>query len=497
MTDINWLTLAPPLALLVAASLGVVLGIGFRSTKPTALLSLVGVVVAFVFNILLLNRSGAGEALSSFGLRYLADQGALTFNVIILVGTALTLLVSYSYLQRAELEHAEFYPLILLSATGAMVMAAAGDFITLLLGLEILSLAVYVLSAWRQGVRESEEAGMKYFLLGAFASAFLIYGIALMYGATGHFTYAEVVTVLSAAGFDQPLLATLGGVFILAGLAFKAAFAPFHQWSPDVYTGAPTPVTTYMSVVVKAAAFAALLRVFAGVFPELGAVIPTLFGVLVALTMIVGNVTALVQRSVKRMLAYSAVAHAGYLGLAVLAAAQTGPQVGAGGVQGGLGTQAVIWYLLAYTFMNVGAFAVLTLVTDKNDHGDDLERFAGLGRSRPYLAAVMAIFMLSLAGIPPLAGFIGKILVFQAAISAGYLELAVIGIVTSIVAVVYYFRVVSAMYFREAEYEPQRTRSRATGFALGVAALGTVLLGLLPGWWYGLLNAGGQLLAGF
>jgi NADH-quinone oxidoreductase subunit N len=325
---------------------------------------------------------------------------------------------------------------------------------------------------------------MKYFLLGAFASAFLIYGIALMYGATGYFSYAEVAAVLASDGFAQLLLATLGGVFILAGLAFKAAFAPFHQWSPDVYTGAPTPVTVYMSVVVKAAAFAALMRVFVAVFPELGTLLPNILAVLVALTLIIGNFAALVQRSVKRLLAYSAVAHAGYLGLAVLAADQAG-------------IQAVIWYLLAYTFMNVGAFAVLTLITDKNDHGDDLERLAGLGRSRPYLAALMAIFMLSLAGIPPLAGFIGKILVFQAAISAGYLELAVIAIVTSIVAVVYYFRVIGAMYFRDAEYEPQRTQSRMTGLALGVAALGTVLLGILPGWWLGFLDVGRQLLAGF
>ncbi|ADI16068.1 NADH-quinone oxidoreductase subunit N [Truepera radiovictrix] len=487
MIDINWLTLAPPLALLVTACIGIVFGIGFRSTRPTALLSLVGVGVAFLFTVLLLGRSGAGETLSSFGLRYLADQAALTFNVVILLGTALTLFMSYTYLGRARLEHAEFYPLVLLSATGAMVMAAAGDFITLLLGLEILSLAVYVLSAWRQGVRESEEAGMKYFLLGAFASAFLIYGIALMYGATGHFTYAGVVALLSAEGFDQPLLAALGGVFILAGLAFKAAFAPFHQWAPDVYTGAPTPVTAFMSVVVKAAAFAALLRVFATVFPALGAVVPVIFAVLVGLTMVIGNLSALVQRSVKRMLAYSAVAHAGYLGLAVLAAGQ-----GANS-----GAQAVVWYLLAYTLMNAGALAVMTLITDPNDHGDDLERLAGLGRTRPYLAALMAVFMLSLAGIPPLAGFVGKVLVFQAAIQAGYLELAVLGIVTSIVAVVYYFRVVGAMYFREAEYEPQRARSQMTNVALGVAALGTVLLGLLPGWWYGWLSVGGPLLAGF
>lgn len=481
--DINWLTFSPPLALLVTASVGVILGLNFKSSKPGAILALLGVGVATALNASLFARSSAGEAFSSFGLRYLADQPALAFNFLILLGTALTILVSYDYLERTELGHPEYYPLILLSATGGMVMAAAGDLVTLLLGLEILSLAVYVLSAWRQNARESEEAGMKYFLLGAFASAFLIYGIALMYGATGHFTYFQIAEVVATPGFDQGLLATLGGAFILGGLAFKAAFAPFHQWSPDVYTGAPTSVTTYMSVVVKAAAFAALLRVFVLVYPDLGDVLTQIFAVLVALTLVAGNFAALLQRGVKRLLAYSAVAHAGYLGLAVLAAGEAG-------------VQAALWYLTAYTFMNVGAFAVLTLISDKNDHGDDLDRFAGLGQKRPWLAAMMTLFLLSLAGIPPLAGFIGKILVFQAAIQAGYITLAVIAILTSVVAVIYYFRVISYMYFRAPEYEPLDVRSRMTGVAIGVAALGTVALGLLPGWWYGLLGAGMGLLAG-
>jgi len=314
--DINWLVVSPPLVLLVTASLAVVAGLGFKSTRPVAFFSLAGVLVALVLNAQLLGR---GEPLSAFGLRYLADTSALAFNTLILVGTALVLLMSFDALERG-LGGFEFYPLLLLSATGGMVMAAAGDFITLLLGLEILSLAVYVLSAWRPNARESEEAGMKYFLLGAFASAFLIYGTALMYGATGQFTYLGVVQQLQAEAFSQGVLATLAGAFILGGLAFKAAFVPFHQWSPDVYTGAPMPVTAFMSVVVKAAAFAALLRVFATIYPDLNGALTQALVVLVALTLIVGNLAALAQRSVKRLLAYSAVAHAGYLGLALLGA---------------------------------------------------------------------------------------------------------------------------------------------------------------------------------
>ncbi|HEX7021996.1 MAG TPA: NADH-quinone oxidoreductase subunit N, partial [Trueperaceae bacterium] len=472
--------LAPVLTLLVTAAVGLLVALGQQSGKAVALLCLAGLVVSALFTVRLFAGGGAEN---SFGLRYLADTPSLAFDLVILLGTALAILTSYDYLGRAELAHTEYYPLMLLSACGAMVMAAAGDLITLLLGLEIMSLAVYVLSAWREAARESEEAGMKYFLLGAFASAFLIYGIALMYGATGHFGYAQAAAAIAGAGFDQPLLALLAGVFLLGGLAFKAALAPFHQWSPDVYTGAPTPVTAFMSVVVKTAAFAALLRVFAVVFPGLSPVLSGILAVLVALTLVIGNLAALWQRGVKRMLGYSAVAHAGYLGLAVLAA----PAVG---------MQAAVFYLSAYAFMNIGAFAVLSLISDKNDHGDDLVRFAGLGRSRPYLAATLALFLLSLAGIPPLAGFAGKILVFQAALGAGYYGLAVLAILTSAVAVVYYFRVVAYMYFRESEYPPPAGRSTATNLAIAIAVLGTVLLGILPGWWYGLLDAGQRLVAG-
>jgi NADH-quinone oxidoreductase subunit N len=324
---------------------------------------------------------------------------------------------------------------------------------------------------------------MKYFLLGAFASGFLIYGIALMYGATGTFMLNDIVAAVTTNGFDQLLLATLGGVFILGGLAFKAAIVPFHQWAPDVYTGAPTPVTTFMSVVVKVGAFGALLRVASGVLPGLPPALLETFSWLLGLTMLIGNFGALAQQGVKRMLAYSSVAHAGYLGLAVLA-----------GVQG---AQAVSWYLMAYTFMTAGAFAVLTMVSARDDKGDSLERLAGLGRRKPLLAACMALFMLSLAGIPPLAGFTGKLLVFSAAISAGYTLLAVLGILTSVVAMVYYFRVINVMYFREnSPYHLPVRPNQTAGVAVAIAVAGTVLFGLFPGWWYDLVRLGGTVLAG-
>lgn len=472
--DLDLAHIAPALSLLVTAAVALIFAIWNGGSRSTAAIALLGIVTAGVFALaLFLGDRGAG---SSFGLRFLVDTPALAFTFLVLIGTALAVLVSSDRLEPGGIDHPEYYPLMLLSAVGAIVMASAGDLITLVLGLEILSLPVYALSAWRTSSRQSQEAGMKYFLLGAFASAVLIYGGALVYGATGSFIYGEVAAAL--AGGAPLALATVGGLLVLSGLAFKAALVPFHQWAPDVYTGAPTSVTTFMSVVVKTAAFAALLRIGIAVAPELSGWLTNALAVMVALTLVVGNLGALLQRGLKRLLAYSAVAHAGYIGLALLDQSQAG-------------VQAAAWYLSAYTFMNVGAFAVLTLMMRADDTGDEIERLAGLGRRRPLLALCMALFMLSLAGIPPLAGFAGKLLVFQSAIAAGYLWLAVLGILTSVVALVYYFRVIAVMYFRTERDDgdlAEMAAPRASGLAIALAALGTVLLGLLPGWWYQLLG---------
>lgn len=477
---IDWSALAPALALLVTAVVSLFFALFHRDSRHVAVTALLGVITAFLFA--LARFLEPGELVASFGLRYYGDTFALAFTLIILLGTALAILVSYDQLKRQELERPEYYPLMLLSAMGAVIMAASGDLVTLVLGLEIMSLPVYALSAWRTRDRQSEEAGMKYFLLGAFGSAILIYGMALLYGAGGTFVFDTLAQVL--AGGELTVLATLGGALVLAGLGFKASMVPFHQWAPDVYTGAPTPVVTFMSVVIKVGAFAALLRIVSTVFPQLAPWLLTALAVIVAATLIVGNLSALMQRGVKRILAYSAVAHAGYLGLALLA-----PEHG--------GVSAAAFYLTAYALMNAGAFAVLSLMTDANDRGDDLDRFAGLGRKRPWLAATLTFFLLSLGGIPPLAGFAGKILVFQAVLEAGWFWLAVLGIVTSVIALVYYFRIISYMYFRESEYEAPRTSSTATNLAIAVALVGTLLFGLFPGLWHDLLGVGQTLIAGF
>lgn len=481
--DLTLLAIAPLLTILVTAAVTLLTSLTMDDKRVAGALTLAGLAVAAVFAGVLLVDAGA-DPVSAFGLQWLADGPAAALSLVILLGAALAVLVGFDRLAPTELDQPEYYPLLLLSTAGALVMVHAGDLIVLLLGLEILSLPVYALSAWRVADRSSEEAGIKYFLLGAFASAFLVYGIAMTYGATGAFDYAGIAAAVAGGG---SVLALLGGALILVGLGFKASLAPFHQWAPDVYYGAPTPVTTFMSVVVKAAAFGALVRVFATAWP---AALPELDGalaVLIAATLLVGNFGALLQSSVKRMLAYSAVAHAGYLAMGLLAAG--GGELGVGD----LGTRAVVWYLLAYTVMNAGAFAVLSLVADARDRGDSIEAWQGLGRRRPQLASAMTIFLLSLAGIPPLAGFTGKLLVFQAAIETGWVWLAVLGILTSVVAVVYYFRLVNAMWFRDGG-DAFVGRSTATSWAIGVAVTGTVALGLFPNLWYAILEGGRQLL---
>ena len=406
--------LLPVVTLIVFAALTLLFGVFTRERAALGGLALTGVIAALVFTVFLwLEARAGGVAVTALGGAFRGDPLSYAFSFVILVGAGLALVLADGHRKRLELDQPEFHPLLLLAASGGLVLVSAGDLVTLLLGLEIMSLAVYVLAAWRERSRVSEEAGMKYFLLGAFASAVLVYGIALTFGATGRFDFAGIAVAAAAPGFAALGLLLLGALFVLIGLAFKVAFVPFHQWSPDVYTGAPTPVTAFMSVVVKTAAFGALLRTTGtlvealGVGPN-GEVLPAVLAVLIGLTMVVGNFGALLQSGVKRMLAYSAVAHAGYVGLAVLA--------------GGAGRPARPrpTYLLTYTFTSVAAFAVLLSLMDDDDRGDRIERLAGLGRRRPWLAAALAVVMLSLAGFPPFAGFIGKAVVFQAAIAAGH-----------------------------------------------------------------------------
>ncbi len=476
--DIVLTPLLPFLILLVAASAALLIDVVQHRAQTGGPLALVGLTFAAV-SYLVQFGGARTEPTAVFGLHWVVDVPAVALGLIVLFGAILSVLGGWTRVRRDDLDRPEYHPLLLLATAGGLVMVHAGDFVILLLGLEILSLSVYALAAWRPDRRPSQEAGMKYFLLGAFASAILVYGIALTYGATGTFDYGGVAQALLAGAGP---LALAGGALIVVGLGFKVAFAPFHQWAPDVYTGAPTPVTTFMSVVVKAAAFGALLRIVAtawsGALPELEVAL----AVLVGATLLVGNFGALLQSGVKRLLAYSAVAHAGYLGLAVVAAAH-----------GAFATEALIWYLAAYAAMNAGAFVVtMHVMGDDPDRGDRIEAFEGLGARRPGVAAAMTLFLLSLGGIPPLAGFVGKFLAIQAAVRVDHVALAVVAVLGAVVGLVAYLRPVFAIWFRDGRSSVPALAGPVRA-AVVLAAVATVVLGLAPDLAYRWIEGSGPL----
>jgi NADH-quinone oxidoreductase subunit N len=358
-----------------------------------------------------------------------------------------------------------------------MLMASGGDLLVIFLGLEIMSLAQYILAGMRPNFLKSSEAAMKYFLLGAFATGFLLYGISLLYGATGTTNLAGIMTAIREGGLsDHPLL-SIGMGLLVVGFGFKVAAVPFHMWTPDVYEGAPTPVTALMSTGVKAAAFAALARVFVMALGDLQGSWAPLFWGLAVLTMTVGNLMAIAQQNIKRMLAYSSIAHAGYLLIALVAA-------------GPAGLTGLLFYLLAYAFMNLGAFAVVVAMEQREDRYLRLDDYSGLGFRYPLISAAMALFMFSLAGLPPTAGFMAKFYVFSAAVEQGYIGLTVIGVLNSLLSLYYYLRPVVFMYMEESKAD--RPTMPVEPFLLAglvLTTLGTIQLGLSPSRWLGLAQA--------
>ena len=408
-------------------------------------------------------------------------------TAVVCAGLFLAVLLSASYLKRTEAERGEYYALMLFAASGMSLLAMSDALVMIFISLEVMSLAVYALCAWLRRTQRSTEAAFKYFLLGAFSSAIFLYGAALAYGATGSTHLSDIA---AGASGRHPELLGPALALLAAGFAFKVAAVPFHMWAPDVYEGAPTPVTAFMAVGVKAAAFAALFRTLVVAFHASPDKWGPVVGALAILTMVVGNLVALPQRNVKRMLAYSAIAHAGYLLVAVSAAASPAARE--------LGGQAMLFYLLAYTVTAAGAFGMAAAIERKDDESPaawDLDRFAGLSRRRPVLAAFMASFLISLAGVPPTAGFMGKLLVFRAALDAGQVGLAIVGVLTSAVAAYYYLRVVVYMYFRPPEPEvAQEPRMPALDFSLGLACALVFVLGLAPGRLVDLAEVGARFL---
>lgn len=422
----------------------------------------------------------------------LADHYTSFFNILFCGAAILAIFLSVEYLEREGENHGEYYALILFTTLGGMVMAASLNLICIFIGLEILSISLYILSGYETQRLESDEAGMKYFLLGAFASAFLLYGVALVYGATGSINIPGIAAALRStagvAGGAAPaenLLLLAGISFIVVGFGFKVAVVPFHVWTPDVYEGAPTSVTAFMSVTAKAAGFAAFLRLLVSGMPnaDLAVKISAVLASIAALTMVVGNVVAVVQTGIKRMLAYSSIAHAGYILAAMVVAVRPGGGLGLPTSAQGVALSAVLFYLLAYTVSNLGAFAVLLALRKQGEELREIGDFAGVGRRYPLLAGLMALFMLSLAGLPPTAGFFGKLFIFQALVqmSPPLVWLIVLFALTSVVSFYYYLGVVRAMYMDPQPgtgQQPQLVGDLGVRLALAVTAVGTVLFGI-------------------
>ncbi len=475
--QLNFAVLAPALALVITALL-VMLADMFANDDHSPLriatpwIALLGVGASALFTQWLWQRP-----VETFQGMATSDHFALSLNYIVLIAAALGILVSMHYIPTINRSVGEYYALLLLAATGMMMMGSAIDLIVVFLALEIFSLALYIMCGLQRDNPRSTEASMKYLLLGAFASSFFVYGAALVYGAAGSTQYGEIAQTLSS-GVGNTALLLPGIALLIAGFAFKVNAVPFHMWTPDVYQGAPTPVTAFMSVGTKAAAFAAFIRVLFQAVPMQQETWGWVLAIIAVLTMILGNFAALRQTSLKRMLAYSSIAHAGY----ILVGLAPGTEAGA---------NAALFYLFTYAFMNIGAFAIV-IALERAQANDALQnRAAGIADRFPLLAFTMAIFMFSLSGIPPLAGFFGKYFVFKAAVDGGWTWLAVLGMLNSAVGLYYYLRVTVAMYFEPQGPETVSERHGAVMLRLGVvvAAVFTILIGIYPGLWTGIFRA--------
>jgi NADH-quinone oxidoreductase subunit N len=472
--DISWLALLPTLIVSATAMAILVADLWLEGPDREGLgwIGMVGLLIAAVVSGLLWNTHEVG-----FAGGFTLDRFALFFNLLLCLAAALTLMMSLDYLQQIDVHTGEYYALILFATAGMMLMAAASDLIVIFLGLEVMSIAVYVLTGIRRRNLRSIEAALKYFLLGAFATGFLLFGIALIYGACGSTVLATVTEKLGGAAGPERYLALLGVAFLVVGFGFKVAAVPFHAWTPDVYEGAPTAITALMAVGVKAAAFAAFARVFLHHLAPIASDWTNVVWVLAAMTMTVGNVVALAQRNIKRMLAYSSIAHAGYILVGLVAA-------------GDAGGAAVLYYLLVYGLMNLGAFAVVIALGRRGVANENLDDYAGIGFTHPFLGFCMSAFMLSLAGVPAFAGFTGKFYLFSAAVQSGYVGLALIGVLNSVVSMYYYIGVLVKMYMTDPVREVPPIGERPYVFAtLLVTVTGTLMLGIFPSWAFELARA--------
>ena len=405
---------------------------------------------------------------SSFTDSYVVDHMSLFFICIFTLSSALTILLSIEYNEREGIKTGEYYALILLCTVGMILLASSTDLIMVFLGVEVVSICLYVLAGIRRNNLASNEAALKYFLLGAFATGFLLYGMTLVYGSTGStnlFKIAEFIKTTDGAESNPLLL--MGVVLLVIGLGFKVAAAPFHMWAPDVYQGAPTPVTAFMAVGPKAAAFAAFFRFFTEAIPDLAPSWEILLCTIAVLSMVVGNLGAIMQTNIKRMLAFSSISHAGYLLIAVI-------------TKSPLAGSSLLFYMLAYSFTTFGAFGIIILLGRKGEENLELEGYSGLAYKHPLLALSMTVFLLSLGGLPPFAGFVAKFYIFSAAIEEGFVTLVIIAVLNSAVSFYYYLKVVVFMYMKEPEGEFQLSLTPMTLFVVIIGIIGTIELGIFP-----------------
>src|SRR5687768_3132573 len=465
LTSADYFTIFPLIFLTVWASALLLVDLFIPNERKgiTALLSALGLALTLGFTLLQI-----GQGITGFQGMVVLDGFSVFVNALLLVSGLLGIALAYGYVKRMGLERGEYYTLLLFSVTGMMLMAQAADLIVVFLALELLSIPLYVLAAFARPRVESEEAGIKYFLLGAFSTGFVVYGIVLVFGATGSTNLAAIFE--SASGGTSNLLLTIGAALVLIGFGFKVAAVPFHMWTPDVYQGAPSAVTASMSSGAQIAGFAALLRVFSTAFPSIAVDMTDVFWVLAALTMIVGNVVAISQTDIKRLLAYSSIAHAGYILMAFVPYGN--PDVAPVSIAAGL------FYLVSYVLTNFGAWGVVIALEKSEGRGLSISDYAGLAKKHPALAAAMTVFMLSLIGLPPTIGLVGKFYLFRAVIAGGFTGLAIIGVLTSLVSAYYYLRVIVIMYMRDGE--PETERESFLDLTTIVTAVATVVISLVP-----------------
>jgi NADH-quinone oxidoreductase subunit N len=456
-----------PILVLVVWALFILLAdlwIPKNKTHITPILSAVGLLMALRFAVAQVGQSG-----SAFGGMVVLDGFSNVLSILFLISGLIAIALSHDYLKRNQAERGEYYTLLLFSIAGMMLMATAQDLIVVFLALELLSIPLYILAGFFRPRLASEEAALKYFLLGTFSSAFFLFGIAWVYGATGHTDLTGIASVW-LAGTANPLLFLIGASLILVGFGFKIGVFPFHAWVPDVYHGSPTSIGVFMTVATKAAGFAGLLRVFVLIFPPMASTLSTVFMVVAAASMIFGNVVAISQMNVKRMLAYSSIANAGYILMAFVPYGNN--QV----VQESI--SAALFYLLGYALTSFSALAVMIALEPAGSEGLVLQDFSGLGRKYPWLGAALLISMLSFTGVPLTMGFWGKFYLFKTAVDGGFIGLALIGLLTSLVSAYYYLRIIMYAYFKPGE--PQLQPGRLAGLVAVMAAVGVLGLSFIP-----------------